>query len=367
MMIKKEIYSDLAIPPGEFLEEVIEELAITKKELAQRMNRPASKLSAIFSGDKAITPETALQLENVVGVPAHIWTGLEDEYRLTLARQEEALKIQQLKNESSLLKKFCYAELVKLGKIAKKTKPIEKVRELQRYFGVTSLYSITTLKRYQAAFRYSGTKQRKPSPEAIAAWLRMGELEGQRNEGNPFNKMDLMSKLDTLRRMTTKSPEEFESRLREVLLESGVVLILVPHLQGTYVHGATFWLGNNKAILMLTIRGKWADIFWFSLFHEIGHLLLHSKQDIFLEGDLKDEQSDRLEKESDKFAGDILIPLDRYRSFLKGNSLYPKDIVEFANNLGVHPGIIVGRLQHDNKIEKSWYNGLRSQYKWRSK
>ena len=83
MMIRENILSDMAIPPGEYLEEVISEMGMTKNELAQRMSRPAPKLSAIFTGDKAITPNTALQLEKVVGVPAHIWTGLEAEYRLT--------------------------------------------------------------------------------------------------------------------------------------------------------------------------------------------------------------------------------------------------------------------------------------------
>lgn len=85
MTIKNEIYSDLPIPPGEYLEEVIAELGMSKDELAKRMNRPAAKLSAIFGGEKAITPETALQLERVVGVPAYIWTGLEAEYQLTLS------------------------------------------------------------------------------------------------------------------------------------------------------------------------------------------------------------------------------------------------------------------------------------------
>lgn len=84
------VHSDLAIPPGEYLEEVIRGLGMTKDELARRMDRPASKVSPIFKGEKAITPETALQLEKVVGVPAHIWTGLEAEYRLTLARQEKS-------------------------------------------------------------------------------------------------------------------------------------------------------------------------------------------------------------------------------------------------------------------------------------
>jgi HTH-type transcriptional regulator/antitoxin HigA len=73
----QDIYSDLAIPPGEYLEEVIAELGMSKDELSKRLNRPAPKLSAIFKGQKAITPDTALQLEKVVGVPAHIWNGLE--------------------------------------------------------------------------------------------------------------------------------------------------------------------------------------------------------------------------------------------------------------------------------------------------
>ena len=99
MMTETAIHSDLPIPPGEYLEEIIGELGMTKDELAQRMNRPASKLSSIFKGQKAITPDTALQLEKVVGVPAHVWTGLEAEYRLTLARiqaesEQESLKVE---------------------------------------------------------------------------------------------------------------------------------------------------------------------------------------------------------------------------------------------------------------------------------
>ena len=103
MMIKEHTHSDSAVPPGEYLEEVIAELGMTKNELAQRMSRPAPKLSAIFTGDKAITPDTALQLEKVIGVPAHIWTGLEAEYRLTLARNQEVLEVQKLRDESNLV------------------------------------------------------------------------------------------------------------------------------------------------------------------------------------------------------------------------------------------------------------------------
>jgi HTH-type transcriptional regulator/antitoxin HigA len=89
MMTDQSVHSDLAVPPGEYLEEVLEELGMTKDELAKRMDRPAPKLSAIFKGEKVITPDTALRLERVVGGPAQIWIGLESEYRRALARTEE--------------------------------------------------------------------------------------------------------------------------------------------------------------------------------------------------------------------------------------------------------------------------------------
>ena len=129
------IYSDMPIPPGEYLEEILDELGMTKDELAKRMNRPAPKLSAIFKGEKAITPDTALQLEKVVGVPAHIWTGLESEYRLTLARLQQTLAQEQLKNETALITKFRYADLAGLGLIKKHTRAVDKVLALQKFFG----------------------------------------------------------------------------------------------------------------------------------------------------------------------------------------------------------------------------------------
>jgi len=364
MMTREHTHSDLAIPPGEYLEEVISELGMTKNELALRMSRPAPKLSAIFTGDKAITPDTALQLEKVIGVPAHIWTGLEAEYRLTLARNQEVLEMQRLRDESNLVTKFCYSELVKLGFVAKKTKAAEKVQELQHFFGVTSLKNISALKRYQAAFR-QGTGKR--SPEATSAWLRIGELQGQKTESALFRRDVLESALPYICGMTRLLPEKFETQLRQILLDAGVVLVLCPHLPKTYLHGATFWLGQNKAVLMLTIRGSWADMFWFSLFHEIGHILLHGKQIVFLEGDNREHELDKPEKEADRFAVDKLIPPDDYKSFLKAEAFYPQDIEIFARRLGIDPGIVVGRLQHDGYFENSWHNDLRSRYEWKNR
>ncbi|MFC1822769.1 HigA family addiction module antitoxin [Thermodesulfobacteriota bacterium] len=362
MATNQEMYSDLPIPPGEYLEEVIGDLGMSKDELAKRMDRPAPKLSAIFKGGKAITPDTALQLEKVVGVPAHVWTGLEAEYRLALARRQNKEAQSRLQEESHLVKRFRYADLLKLGVVARKTRPTDKVLELHKFFGVASLRMVLDLRRYQAAFR-SGRPKR--SPEAVAAWLRIGELEAQRTRCVPFQKRRLKDSLEIMRAMTLQSPEDFQKNLHHLLADCGVALVLCPHLPGTYAHGATFWLGRDKAVVMMTLRYKWADVFWFSLFHELGHILLHERQVVILEDDEGEPANKALEEEANRFAADTLIQPSAYEVFLKAGRFFAEDIKRFAKQVGIFSGIVVGRLQKEGHVKPSWHNGLRRRFEWK--
>ena len=357
-MANNTFHSNLAIPPGEFLEEVIEDLGMSKDELARRMERPPSKLSPIFKGDKAITPDTALRLEKVVGVPAHIWTGLEAKYRLTLARLDEEDQKERLKNEAKQVTKFCYNELVKLGEVEKRSKPIDKVYQLLNYFGTMSLETIPTLHRYQPAYRLGTTGER--SPEALAAWIRLGERRGASMNCRPFNKNRLKENLDDLRVMTLDKPDIFMPNLHERLASCGVALIVCPHFPKTKAHGATFQLRNDKVVLMITIRGSWSDIFWFSLFHELGHILLHSMKEVILEDHIQNQR----EEEANAFASDTLIPPKEYQCFVNGNRFNLNSIKSFARQININPGIIVGRLQHDKLMKPQWCNKLRDRYKW---
>jgi HTH-type transcriptional regulator/antitoxin HigA len=365
MATNTSLYSDLPIHPGEYLEEVIDELAMTKDELAKRLNRPAAKLSAIFKGQKAITPDTALQLDKVVGVPAHIWTGLEAEYRLALARKQQNQEQQRLKEESRLVTRFHFANLVRLGIVAKKTRPKDKVLELQKFFGVTSLLTVCGLHRYQTAFRLGISGGKKRSPESVAAWLRIGELKAQKRRCTSFNKKKLKDILHIIRAMTLQDPEQFQDNLHKVLANSGVALILCPRLPGTYAHGATFWLGREKAVVMMTLRYKWADVFWFSFFHELGHIFLHKRQAVILEGSAGDEAFNNQEAEANRFAADTLIPPILYKKFVKKRRFYSMDIEHFASKIGISPGIVVGRLQNDRYIDRSWHNSLRTRFEWK--
>jgi len=354
--------SDLAVPPGEYLAEVIGELGMNKAELATRMARPASKLSRIFKGEKAITADTALQLEKVVGVPARIRLGLESEYRLNLARLETAQEPEHLKSETGLVDSFCYKELVEFHAVAERTRPAERAAELQRFFAVATLHAVLEVRRYQAVFRCGASPAHGHSRHATATWLRLAEIRARGIDCAPFNKLLLQNSLQKIRAMSLLTPKEFLGPLSELLANSGVALVVNPHFRGTMAHGATFWLGREKSVLLLTIHGKWTDLFWLSLFHELGHILLHDRQSVFLEDGCAAPEEAAQETAADLFAADALIPPKGYERFLKHGIFTPFSVRGFADRLGIDVGIVIRRLQHDGHVKHGWNNDLRKRY-----
>lgn len=349
--------SDLAIPPGEYLSEVIDELGMNQAELAQRMNRPAQAINEILSGAKAIIPETALQLERVTGVPAHIWTGLEADYRLTLAKQQDA---RQIAEQASLVKEFPYAELTKLGQVQKSSKSDVRVRELCRFFGVVSLRQVREVSDYAPAFRVGNGKA---SANALAAWLRMASLKAIAVQTGPMDKKQIQAAIPDIRRMTRDTPDVFLPRLTQLMARNGIVLVIQPHLPKTYVHGATFWLTADKAVIVMTLRGSWADVFWFSFFHELAHLLKHGKRDIFLEDGEFKKQKAELEHEADIYACDTLIAPADYKQFVAVGDYSATAILKFSQSIDIAPGIVTGRLQHDKYLPPT-FHAHRVRYKW---
>jgi len=354
------LHSDLAIPPGEYLAEVIDELGMNQVDLARRMGRPVQAINEIIKGHKAITSDTALQLEQVTGVPASLWTGLEEEYRLVLARHQEHA---QLAQEAEIVDPTLYRAMTKLGWVKNVRDKRERVRELWKFFGVASLHNLPEITTYSPAFRLSTVAV--ASPYALAAWLRQGALEAREIAVTPYDADRLKSVLSGLRALTLETPEVFLPRARTMLAQCGVALILLPHLPKTYAHGATFWLTPSKAVVQMSIRGRWADIFWFSLFHELAHVLLHSKRHIFIEGKGGEDPEWRTqEDEANLFAGDVLIPPAPYRAFTAPGVFTAGAIRQFAAQRGIAPGVVVGRLQHDGFIERDHVNGLRERYQW---
>jgi len=354
--------SDLAIHPGEFLEETIEELGMSQAELANRLGRPVQAINEIIKGKKSITSTTALELEDVLGIPSHIWIGLESEYQIVLAKQEE---LRLMEEESSMAKKFPYADLVKLGFVKATRKAVERVNELKRFFSVAKLAQIPHVKAYQPAFRVAS--QDNVSHEAIASWIQATMLKAKAIETEKFNKKKLKENLLKIKLLMNEDLNEAIREIQKVLNSCGIVLVMLPHFKNTKIHGATFWLDSNKAVIAMTLRGSYSDIFWFSFFHEVGHILLHPKREVFLEDDCVDSKLKEQEDEADKFASETLLPNKEYNKFISENNFTRSNILAFAKQLNIKPSIIVGRLMHDKLVEFNDYqlSSLRDRYKWK--
>ena len=209
---KERIYSDIAIPPGKILLDTIKALSISQTELARRMGRSIQAINEIIKGKKEITADTAVQLEDVLGTPAHIWLNLERDYQLNKARLEE---IEKLRKQTKKLDDFPIGAIAKLGWIKKHPDKLDQVKELLSFFGVASLAAIKDPRR--VAFHKSSL--RNASPGAIAAWLRKGEIEAAATETEPFNEKKLRNSINEIRSLNQQAPKEFEPRLKHVLAQ----------------------------------------------------------------------------------------------------------------------------------------------------
>jgi HTH-type transcriptional regulator / antitoxin HigA len=347
-------WTDLAISPGELLAETLDSLGLTQAELARRTGRPVQAINEIVKGAKEITPETALQLERVLGVPAHIWTRLEADYRQDLARLHDQKRLEE--SEVPLARQFPYREMAANDWVPDVKDWLERTIELLRFFRVSSLEHLEA-RELEAAWRRSAKVA--ISRQALRAWLMRGERDAEGIQVATFGRDALLETIAELRRLTRESPEVFCPRMTKLLAGCGVALVFVPHLPKTGAQGATQWVGR-KAVIQLSVRYKWADIFWFSLFHELAHLVLHQHKGIFV-NPASGEKNDR-EREADSFASDTLIPRARYNRFVAA-SVFSADSVEaFARELEVDPSIVVGRLQYERLLPHSHLNDRRRRF-----
>jgi HTH-type transcriptional regulator/antitoxin HigA len=348
---------DIAIPPGKTLLETIKKLGMSQKELAERMERPKKTINEIIHGKTVILPETAIQLERVLGIPADFWLRLEDFYQETKVRLKEE---QRLKEEIVIFNKFnkTYTEVTKLGFLPLVKDRMERIKNTLKFFGVNSLKLIPEFQ--NTAFRVA--KKRNYSPYAMAAWLRMGEIEAQKIETKILKEKRIRQLLKNLRKLAQDPAGKILEQIIETGKEYGIAFVFIPHLPNTYVNGATKWIKTDKALVQLSFRYPYLDVFLFSLFHELGHIYLHSKKQTFIDIDMKGK--DKSEREANDFASEILIPPDKYKRFIRESDFSKSGITKFAKEVKIHPGIIVGRLQHDQKIQHSQLNSLRLKFTW---
>lgn len=360
----KRLETDYAIPPGETLLETIEALGMTQVELARRMGRPLKTVNEIIKGKAMITADTAVQLERVLGAPARFWLGLEANYREDLARLDERKALDLM--ASDWLRRIPYREMEEYGWIGTSSciSDTARVETVLRYFGVASVAAWKeTWTSPRATFRKSSLFEAAPGP--VAAWLRQGEVFGQAIACGVHNAKKFRDVVHQARALTVESPGVFVPRLQASCAQAGVAVVFVREIRRCPASGATQWLSPTKALIQLSLRYKSDDHLWFTFFHEAGHVLLHGKRLGFLEGYKREASvAGEPEQQADRFAEDILIPRSRWEEFVSAGCFSVHSISAFAYGLGIAPGIVVGRLQHEKMIPFNRSNRLKRCLKW---
>lgn len=337
-------------PPGETLRELMEERNLSQAELSRRLGRPVQAINEIVAGKKEITEVTALELERVLQVPARFWLAREARYREYLARLRD---VASRKDHIQWLDTFPIKALQDLGKLSPgRLTPAFKaqlVDELLRFFGVASPDGCAAqYSSVQAAFRRA-RPDKQTDNAAITAWLRMGEIAAEHVTTSAYSADALTAALPALRALTVCDAARIVSELRRLTAQAGVVLVFVPALPGAHVSGVARWL-NDRPLIQLSLLGKWNDGFWFSFFHEVAHILKHPKRAVFLDDAASGAAAESPEEqEANRFAADVLIP-PRYAPRIKALPLERASVVAFAEHIGIHPGIVVGRLQHGKRL-----------------
>ncbi len=354
---------DYIVTPGDILEETLEAKGIKKREFAERCGRTAKMISEIIAGKAAITPETALQFERVLGVSASLWSNLESKYRLRLAENDEQERLQK---HIKILDNFPFmSELINRGFIEQletSSNKTEKLSKLLTFFGVGNVDALDT--RLDTTVSYRKSHVYKSDRYAVNAWLRCGEIKAAEIDTEIYNADKFKDNLRLIKKFIKEPVDTAINKTIEKCAEAGVALVLMPELKGTYLSGAARWLNKDKALIQLSARGKSDDLLWFTFFHEAGHILLHGKKELFV--DEENQVIDQQEKEADEFAQNSLIAKEKWEEFTNWMDWSEVSIRNFANKIDVSPGIVAGRLQHQepDALKSYQQNNLKIWFEW---
>lgn len=338
----------IAIPPGETIKEQLQNRGLTQREFAERMDFSDKHISRLINGYVELNTNVALRLETVLGLPASFWLNLEANYRENLERVKNE---KEMEADFETLKLFPYPEMAKCGWVKSAKTKEEKVAELRRFFEVARLYSIDKLAIPGIAYRKTGEGQK--SDYVLAAWAQAARLKARAVKTPEINIAKLKEKIPEIRRLTIQSPDIFCESLKKILFDCGTVVIFLPHLKGSYLHGASF-IDSSHIVIGLTVRGRDADRFWFSLFHELGHII---NGDVFTS-----LSTDEQEAGADAFARDTLIPQREFDNFCNKKDFSAVAIQQFASGIDISQGIVVGRLQKEGYLPFNCLNYLKERY-----
>lgn len=354
---------DWISPPGDTILDLVEERGWTQADLADRLGYSRKHVNQLVRGKASLSEDAALRLHRVLGGSVGFWLTREARYRERAAASREAGLYEEW---IDWLEELPVLAMMKAGAITKRrmvaSAKAQVVGECLAFFGVASpeQWRVRCVGA-QGAFR-RGTA-RDGDRASTAVWLRLGELQAEQLRLPAYDRERFTQALREIRELTVESPDVFERRMRGLLEAAGVAFVLVPAIPKAGVSGVARWLNRNP-LIQLSLFGKTNDRFWFSFFHEAAHILLHAgdRKSVWLDdvGGLSGE--DEAETEADRWAANCLIPSSHDAELHRLRDR--RSICTFADRVGVHPGVVVGRLQHERLLAFDQMNGLKARFKF---
>ncbi len=339
---------DWSIHPGEFLAEQIEARGMSQAELARLAGLSPKLVSTIVSGQNPVTAETALRLERVLGMKAYIWTGLQARWDLDQARHKTAAD----NSSGEWLADFPVLELKHRGVLP----PSGDVGNALLGFLAVGSPNAIEARMANLAVHHRQSKKFDTSPYHVLTWLLLGEATARKRRYPPYDQFKFEQAVSSIRSLTLESPEVFGSKMVDIAAEAGVAIVFEPPISKTCLFGSARWIDGELPIIQMSLRMKTNDHFWWTFFHEAGHVMLHKGKTF---ADDQNGTGDGLEREADEWAEEKLVGKHRFRRFKAGRPRSAVEVHLFAREVGIHPGIVVGMLQHAGVMPYKNLNALK--------
>lgn len=365
--MSKNIYKNLtAFHPGYYVKELIEEMEITQNEFALRLNTTGKNLSELVNGKISLSNNLAENLSLMTGTSISVWLNLQKKYDEKCCEIECEKKIDAEKNSLAMLD---YRYFVNVGAVENYSDKNRQIKALCRTLNVASL-SVLERTDLLTACKTSIGKVSVKNVINANAWIQLGKMIARQIECNPYSQDNLLNSIPKLRALTRENLAIAFPKIQKIFLESGIALIALPYMKNSGLNGAVQWLNNNKAMLLINDRGKDVSNFWFTLFHEINHILQKRTTFVYLTSEDKKSailslgrNDDTEEKIANKFAANQLIPSNAYNKFIEAKDFSFSAIQRFADSIGIDAYIVIGRLKHDALLDWKTFTKNRPRYK----
>lgn len=348
-------YDDkIAFHPGYYIKEIVEESGLTQEDFAKRLDTTPKNLSLLIRGEQNLSIDIAMKLSRMIGTSVSYWLNLQNAYDALIAEFKSKEELAQERLIFSILDYKYFREYFNLPDLPRKID--EQIVQVRNFLNVATL---TVLKKPDMAVSFRSATGEMSEANIVKAntMVQIATNIALKTEAPKFNK-PLFEEAVRYALTLTKDHSTFYPIIKEAFCKAGVILVILPNISGSKINGATKKVGNN-IMLLVNDRRLNSDTFWFTLFHEIGHIMNGDYGISF------DSESGEQEEIADKYAEDMLIPCDQYQQFIAENRFDIQSIRRFAKRIDRDPGIVLGRLLNDGKVNyDDWsLNSLRHKYK----